>query len=867
MTGRRREGRRTCATRGGRWIVLGLLLTVGLAPATAQTERADKLADLLDRLGLVELQVLHLQRTLQEELPDDQQLRLARRLGDLYAGQLIDGAEDKQRHAQILEKIQTLIRQVPQADTPALRVMLLQADYNQAEALAVRWISDPAQQQARSEALEILQRITPELNRFQEQLNARVDTLTDALADLPEGDQRDAVEQQFDRAQAVAGRATYFAGWANYYWGLVQGEDGQAPIRLAREVFRRLLDIRTEQYESIDAQWLGLESVWRSRALIGLGLSEAAIGQLENSRVCFALLEHSSVPPEMQDQASFWYLQGLLKAGQFDAAAQYADARVGAYRPPASQGKVSVCVALVRAAFGDQNHSSKDQRRRLGNLGIEGLARLGQQRTIEQLVEQYQIDLQDVGGFVVAWSAGRSMLAAAQRSQRPEDYRAAVERLEAALSAQDADRQWEDVARCRYELAWARLQLKDYEQAAQIAQMAWVGLKPTDRQTAAQAAWIVFASYQKLGEQQPRYLGKAIDVLHTLKRDFPNHPYAERANVFLDRLQRHTESADETIRRLEKVPPGTTAHLASLYDLCLLRHQQWAQADPAEQNRLASQVIQAARRYLDAAGPDQDGQRSVKCCLLAAEAALKDPADQGDAAAAMLDRASPSVTQLPDSSPLVAEYHYRRMQLAALRDDRQQRQQRAQWLIEHAADTAYELPALIVAARAAEQRLEQSSPAELAAARQAVYRIYQRLVTRLGTSVTTLQTDQNARVALSRSADYAMQLEQYHDAAGRWDLLLEAFPSDRNYLRNSGVSHFRANQYPLSLARWRLLLAGVPSGTDLWYEAKYHQILCLVETEPEMARKVLQQFQLLDPELGSPPWRGRFQALLRNFLK
>jgi hypothetical protein len=299
-----------------------------------------------------------------------------------------------------------------------------------------------------------------------------------------------------------------------------------------------------------------------------------------------------------------------------------------------------------------------------------------------------------------------------------------------------------------------------------------------------------------------------------LKRDFPNHPYAERANVFLDRLQRHTESAEETIRRLEKVPPGTAVILRRCTTCACSGTSNGSRPTPAEQKRLAAQVIQAARQYLDAAGPDQDGQRRVKCCLLAAEAALKDPSDQG----MRLRRCwtePPSVSQLPDSSPLVAEYHYRRMQLAALRHDQEQRQQRAQWLIEHAADTAYELPALIVAARAAEQRLEQSPPAELAAARQAVYRIYQRLVARLGTSVTTLQNDQNARVALSRSADYAMQLEQYHDAADRWDLLLEAFPSDRNYLRNSGISHFRASQYPLSLARWRTLLAGVPGGTDL----------------------------------------------------
>jgi hypothetical protein len=846
---------------------LALILISGLwQPAAAQTDREDALASFLDRLGLVDLQVLHLEKSLQAKLPADQQLRLARRLGDLYAGQLMDSAEDKQRSAEILGRIQTLIEQVPQADTPALRVMLLQADYNHAETLAVRWIGDSADTEARTQALEILERIAPELNAFQQELNALADSLVDTLANLPEGNQRDASTQQFNRVQAVAGRATYFAGWSNYYWGLMRGKDGEASIRLAREAFRKLLDIRTEQYASLDAEWLGLESIWRCRALIGLGLCEAALGQVDESRACFHLLEHASVPPEMQDQAAFWYLQGLLNAGRFDEAAQYAAARVATYAPPPSQGKVSVCVSLVRAAFGDRRQPPTGNRRRLGILGLEGLARLGQQRTIEQLNEQYRIDPGDDAGFFLAWSAGRKLLAAADESKREEDYRAAIKQLDAALQASDADRQLDAAARCRHELAYCRFQVQDYEQAARLAQLAWTGLKPTDPQTAVQAAWMAFASYQKLADQQPQFVPRAVDVLRTLQRDFPTHPYAKRADYLIDKLQRHSESPEDTIRRLEKIPADDPSYLAVRYDLCLLWHQRWAQASPPDE-QIAGQVVKAARAYLDTALQDRDEQRKAKCCLVAAEVSLAHAGDQGTTAAAYLDQATDLVASLPDGNPLAVEYQYRRLQLASLRKQDGERQQRAQWLMKNAAGTAYELPALVVVARAADQRVESSAAGERRTALQDARRIYQRLAERLGSSANTLQNNQNARVSLSRSADYAMQLEQYRDAAVELDALVDAFPADRNYLRRSGLAHFQSGQYPKSLARWRALLLGVGSGTDGWYEAKYYQILCLRETDPETARKVFDQFKLLDPELGPPPWREKFQALLRFFLK
>ena len=120
---------------------------------------------------------------------------MARKLADLYAGQMIASADDVTRSNEILEKIQELIRSVPSADTPALKVMLLQADYNQAENLASQWIADPSITDARKAAGEILNRITPELNEYQLELIGSVNAQIDALNDLEEGDQRERIEK------------------------------------------------------------------------------------------------------------------------------------------------------------------------------------------------------------------------------------------------------------------------------------------------------------------------------------------------------------------------------------------------------------------------------------------------------------------------------------------------------------------------------------------------------------------------------------------------------------------------------------------------------------------------------------------------
>ena len=119
-------------------------------------------------------------------------------------------------------------------------------------------------------------------------------------------------EQELRRVQGVAARATYFAAWSNYYLGLVtQAAPGAEPYVQARDIFLHLLGFEDSLPDDLEPEWLGLESIWRARSVIGLGLSLAACGELDASGRCFEMLEQGSVPPEIKEQAPYWYVRRL----------------------------------------------------------------------------------------------------------------------------------------------------------------------------------------------------------------------------------------------------------------------------------------------------------------------------------------------------------------------------------------------------------------------------------------------------------------------------------------------------------------------------------------------------------------------------
>ena len=837
-----------------------LLISLFQSLRADETEQVERF---LSRLGLADLHILHLERSLDQPIGEQAQLQMARRLADLYASRLMEAADQPQRYQELLAGIERLTTRFPQANTTALEVMLLQADYNRAEKLVGEWIADRTQQKSQQDAHEILVRIAPKLHSHQEELTEKVEKLFEQIGELPDGDQRDEKESELNRIQGVAGRATYFAGWANYYLGLTKDEPSAAAedFKRARDVFQKVLGLTDEDasYAKVETAWLGLESPWRARSVIGLGLSEAAAGNLSGSEEVFKWLDSTAVAPDIRDQAGYWHVQGLINAGEYTEAGTSARERVGKFTSAASQGKISLCVVLIRTGYAQGASAAA---RELGPLGIAGLTRLRQFGALKTLIERYKIDLSQQQDFYSLWIRGQQAFDDAEATKAKKQYGAAEELFGKALASEGASNDVASKSQCLYNRGWTRYRLADYLAAAQDFEQAIAGLKTFDNDTAVQSAWLAHACHSQLIGENPTAANAAIGMLERIKRDFPDSTFAQRADYQIAKLRTSAASPEESIAALKKITPDEENYVAARYDLCQLLHRQWQAA--GKDARLAAErfneLRQAVDVYLSAAGED-DPQRKLSCALKVVDEALSTSAPQVTVAATYLRTAAKWVSDVPTSDTSLQDFHYQQLKLARLQNNDAAREEHAQWLVNNAAGSRYELAALVNVAAALDGQIKNAGSDQLPALHNQAYDVYTRLAKRFGDTPEVITSQKNARVAQSKRAYFAEQLERHAEAADALQSLLAAYPKDRDYLRRAALAQYRSGQFEESIVHWNTLLRGLTPGSDPWLEAKYHQIACLAETDKATALKVDKQFRLLYPDLGTSAWRDKFEKL------
>jgi hypothetical protein len=775
---------------------------------------------------------------------------------------LVTYASDKARYDDVVQRINRLVSNVPEARTASLQVMLLQADFYRAEKLIGEWTVDRRATEPRDEGHSILKRITPQLMKSYRQLKAQSDKLLDEMDKLDEGDELAEKEQQFKQLQSVAGRAGYFAGWSSYYLGLARQSTGAqtSEYAAARDMFRTLLGV-TAEYAEEELEFLGLQSIRRAQALIGLGLAEAGAGNLVGSQTCFEWLERGGAPPKVRDEGPYWRLQALLNASRIDLALTFARKQVAALSRSATSGNVNFCVSLVRAAFANAATPTADLQE-LGMLGIVGLVKLRQRGSVRALMKEYKIDLADSAGFYLNWIKGQQLTEEAEKSKSKKLFREAIVALERAIQSDDAKQDLGSLGLCKTHLATCYYRLNRFEDSARMFEAAAAARKATGDEKAVDAAWAAFVSYQKLVKKQPRFVAAAIDVLQQLKRDYPNHEYAQQANYHISKLRRNASSPAENLANLEKLSPENANYLPARFDICIIRYGQWKALAGKERREAGDTLLAAVDIYLKAAGSDGNASQKVKVSSLAASIAMdRKPVDVG-LAESYLTRAAGWVRALPDSSNVAAEYHYHAMQLAKATKNDAARASHARWLAEKGQGSAFELSGLVAAAMTADAAAKLAGSSAPNSAVREAHRIYARLSEIFGDSAQALVQKKNARVAMSKAALYADQLGDHREAAERLDKLLAAFPGEKNknYLRRAGLAHFSAGQHDKAIQHWRTLLAGLRKGSPDWYEAKYHQLACLARMDSDKFKGVLSQFHLLYPTV-TQPWKGKIASL------
>ena len=67
-----------------------------------------------------------------------------------------------------------------------------------------------------------------------------------------------------------------------------------------------------------------------------------------------------------------------------------------------------------------------------------------------------------------------------------------------------------------------------------------------------------------------------------------------------------------------------------------------------------------------------------------------------------------------------------------------------------------------------------------------------------------------------------------------------------------------------ALGHWRGALTRLNPSDIRWYEAKYYLIRVLIKVDPERAREVIEQHELLNPSYGPSPWGERIAQLAKR---
>ncbi|MDX1948379.1 MAG: hypothetical protein SFU86_23520 [Pirellulaceae bacterium] len=853
------------------WLPLLLCLAIGLGHvAFAPAAEAPPLDQFLTRLGLSELRLHYLERSLAKAKPGPEQDDQARKLADAFAEQMLAAADDAERFARLKTRVEALLLTHPAANTPAIQVVLLQADYQRAEALMIAWLDDPANKTPLMEAAVALERLAAQLTTHHKDLAAAAEAKIAEIESLKTEAAKTAAEQEAARLSAISSRAAYFAGWSSYYLGVTkQNPTAAQPLfQAAKEMFLAVLDLSDEMnYEPIEAEGLGLESVWRTRAVIGLALAEISLNHPRAAGNCLAWLEHASVPPVLRDQAGYWHVQGLLNVGKYDEAVAATDLLVSRFSGTPSPGKNSLCIALIRAGAA-LPAERQAERRKLIEPGIRGLARMRQFDSLGQLLAKYKLDqVADEGSFYLTWLRGRQQFLAAEKTKAEADYRAALATLAAALAHTQAKTELTDAGQARYYWAWCHYRLGELETAAKAFQEATSPLRGALPELAVQSAWMQCVALQQLAAKDKKYVPPAMTALQTLRQDFPASEQAAKAEFALARLRQSGASLDEAIAGLAAIRPDDANYAAALYELCQLRHQLWtkAKADPAKAAPLADELLKVVDRFLAATAKEGDADRKLRATLLAVDALLAVAEPDLARVASYLRGAATAAEQAGTASNSAAEYHYRRLQLAQRTNDADTQADAARWIVANARGSTFELPALVASARAADQAVDAATAAERRQRVEAARAIYARLVELLGETPAALAGGKNALAAASKLAHYDELAGNWREAAPRLARLVAALPSDKRYLRRAGVAHYHAEDFPAALDCWRKLLGGLDSGSDDWLEAKYYQLSCLVKTDPPAAEKVWKQFKLLFPEVKSAAWQSKFAELGKQF--
>lgn len=854
-------------------------------PASPQAEADRAVEAYLAERDLDDLLVAQLRLKLRNTTGAER-AAIAEKLGKLYV-KLLGATRDSAVRQRIEQDSHELLRQVPDAESAELRIDLAKATYMKAAELAERYalrMATPAEMQ---EAERVLRSVAPTFQEIGSRLHQRVESLERQESLERSGDE---VREQLAEARRIRSLAMYFSGWSECYLAVLTGDKQRATK--AMQDFGWLLNSANGRVAAVDRLSKGmLRYPHVARAAMGCAVAASVRGNdVDALRWLEAIEESDEIPDEVLPQLFTRRLTVLAAAKRWpdlDLLVRQRRREPGKGEVPLRWQEARLLGVLALEAKNDATLSDRNKEivESLIQVSWGDLVARGEVGHVLDLTRIYGTAPSGKEGFIVLYVRGLRAFERAAEAHRAtgesendptadasvkQMYIEAARALGLAPAAADATKFPGERANAIMKTALAHFRAADFEAAATQYQRAGEAAATPDQQQ--EALWSAILALDRAIAEGKVSRKAERDRLAVLF--LKSYPGSDRAAKLLIRRPDGLIDREQSIQVLLSVGPDSPLYLASRQRASNLLLEAYRRAPRTNRDAAASRFIQIAdevaqidqRQAFELTGPES--QKAADRALLRLrqllEAVLSMSSPDLDRAESALSRIDLLLSQQSrDAGPLKPELAYRRLQIAWARGDLTTADRLMDEVLASGGDFSKQ------AVREVYQRALAAwtaSPRDAGLAR-ALVKVGERIIASL--SETTDSAKSAAALSVCNNvAEAAMVVWNAEQDNAARDLALKldrrifdaGQPTERSLRRLAELSE-PAGDTAMAIQAWRGLLNGLEAGSEEWFEARYHTLRMLAESDPENARQVMAQHKALYPSYGPEPWGVKLQQL------
>ncbi|MEL7497930.1 MAG: hypothetical protein AAFN77_09995 [Planctomycetota bacterium] len=838
---------------------------------------------MLNRLGLVDLQIKHLESKFQSAQDPVLKKAVAGQLLQTYAQQVMS---NNAANLRAVEKLKTMVFEFPDLATPSMRIVIAQADYLENERQFRDW-------QIKGSRLDTL----PPLNRRWQTLIDDLDRIDRDLQEVYE-DQLTilrAVDEEIPRAtgrlavlESELARTTYLRGWSRYFSGVINPGRRIDEMRQSDQHFRKFLQLDPKSVLlELKPKWVDFSSLFQRRALVGLAMCQRGLNHPDQSEHCFSLLDQEAGGTGFAGSLHRWKLNARVYVNDFSGLDQLLNDASEDQRLT-QLDRTKYWSEVWRASLSVRQRAQRVALK-LRQAAINGLAREFQAVTIREMIESESIPSEQPvfelvkNPFLAHWVQGyldwesASLLnddAATEKRVRARQH------LQTAVEIANEQVAEIDQMICRFLLL--QVQLADandvaaWQSAARSLESLASQFGEKDRlELAAFAQWLSANALAKASQFRNDVNVNAVAAIDRLRRRYPGSPFEDRAELLkLELIARQLTDA-QAIRHYQQVAPDSPNAVPAAIEIVKYRLRQWNallrkgnlnEEDRQELQRRWQAFEEGVRKSRSI--PSVDKVQLAMINLQAAAGLLRRPSSTRDEIDSLLDRIRDDLTLLSQESEydqqyqaLLAQWHFHQCDAAIRFDDFETAKTSQAWLFQHDQGSGLHRSATIELAHWIDEQY--GSGARSVSLDQAVD-IFGELVELLGDSDEVLQQSSNARVAYFRLAQLYKRRGESNTAGEMVTRLVGLFPKRKDYRKLFAQTLQGAGDVGGAYQQWKMLAAAETAGTDAWYEAKIGAIQSLMAGgKTDDARKLLDQTKRLSPTIPER-WQSLFDRLDRR---